>query len=124
VGKFTFISSKLITNAIRQIPKSLDEQAVIQGIPLFRRIQKILIPIILPSLFAAFVISFIFSFGELGLTIMLYPPGAEIMPVKVFTIMANAPQSLVSSMTLIVFSITLLLITIFYLIFEKGLKKT
>lgn len=118
VGKFSFISSKLIGNAIKQIPVSLMEVADIQGVSFFRRIQKILIPLITPTLFVAFIISFIFCLGELGTTIMLYPPGTEIMPIKVYTIMANAPQSLTSSMTLIVYSITLLLITIFYFIFK------
>ncbi|MCP5062841.1 MAG: iron ABC transporter permease, partial [Ignavibacteriae bacterium] len=122
VGKFSFISSKLIGNAIKQIPKSLDEAAQIQGITFFVRLWKISIPIILPTLFVAFVISFIFSLGELGTTIMLYPPGTEIMPIKVFTIMANAPQALTSSMTLIVFSITLLIIVTFYLIAKPFIK--
>lgn len=122
VGKFSFISAKLIGNAIKQIPKSLDEAAQIQGITFFVRLWKILVPIILPTLFVAFVISFIFSLGELGTTIMLYPPGTEIMPIKVFTIMANAPQALTSSMTLIVFSITLLIIITFYLIAKPFIK--
>ncbi len=123
VGKFSFISSKLIGNAIKQIPNSLDEAAQIEGVTFFSRLRKILIPMILPTLFVAFIISFIFSLGELGTTIMLYPPGTEIMPIKVFTIMANAPQSLTSSMTLIVFSITLLLITGLYFIVKTFFKK-
>jgi iron(III) transport system permease protein len=53
---------------------------------------------------------------------MLYPPGTEIMPIKVFTIMANAPQALSSSMTLIVFSITLLIIASFYFIAKPFIK--
>ena len=122
VGKFSFISAKLISNAIKQIPNSLDEAAQIEGIKSFARLQKILIPLIMPTLFVAFIISFIFSLGELGTTIMLYPPGTEIMPIKVFTIMANAPQSLTSSMTLIVFSITLLIITGFYFIVKPFVK--
>ncbi len=122
VGKFTFISAKLIENAIKQIPNSLDEAAQIQGIPFFTRQIKILIPLIMPTLFVAFIISFIFSLGELGTTIMLYPPGTEIMPIKVFTIMANAPQSLTSSMTLIVFLITLLLITSLYFLVKPFIK--
>ena len=122
VGKFSFIASKLIGNAIKQIPKSLEEAAQIEGVPFFARLQKILIPLIIPTLFVTFVISFIFSLGELGTTIMVYPPGTEIMPIKVFTIMANAPQSLTSSMTLIVFSTTLLIITIFFFIMKLFIK--
>lgn len=122
VGKFSFISAKLISNAIKQIPKSLDEAAQIEGITFFKRQQKILIPLIMPTLFVAFIISFIFSLGELGTTIMVYPPGTEIMPIKVFTIMANAPQSLTSSMTLIVFSITLGLIAGFYFMLKPFVR--
>lgn len=123
VGKFSFISSKLIGNAIKQIPTSLDEAAQINGIKFHARLRKILIPLIMPTIFASFIISFIFCLGELGITIMLYPPGTEIMPIKVFTIMANAPQSLTSSMTLIVFSNTLLIITGFYLVAKLLFNK-
>ncbi len=118
-GKFSFIAAKLIENAIKQIPKSLDEAAQIEGIALSRRIQMILLPLIMPALFAAFVINFIFCFGDLGATIMVYPPGTEIMPIKVFTLMANAPQALVGSMTLIIFSITLLIIGVLYPLFAR-----
>lgn len=122
VGKFSFISAKIIGNAVKQIPNSLDEAAQIEGIILFTRLQKILIPLIKPALFVSFIISFIFSLGELGTTIMVYPPGTEIMPIKVFTIMANAPQSLTSSMTLIVFSVTLLIIISFYFAVKPVIK--
>ncbi len=121
-GKFSFISAKLIGNAVKQIPVSLDEAAQIQGIRYSARLFKILIPLVLPSLFAAFMIGFIFSLGEMGTTIMVYPPGTEIMPIKMFTIMANASQELVGSLSLIVFSITLLAITIFYFIVKPVYK--
>jgi ABC-type Fe3+ transport system permease subunit len=123
-GKFSFISAKLIGNAIGQIPVSLYEAAAVAGIPLYKQISKILLPLIMPSVFAAFVIAFILSFGELGTTIMLYPPGTEILPIKVFTLSANAPQSITSSMSLIVFLLMLLLVGSFYLIYKFFLKKS
>ena len=123
IGKFSFIASKLIANSLKQIPKSLDETAQVIGISKFSRIRKVLLPAILPTIFVAFMISFILSTGELGTTIMLYPPGTEIMPIKIFTISANATQSLTSSMTLIVFSFILLLISGFYFIFRRFLGR-
>ncbi len=122
VGKFSYIATKLISNALKQLPNSLDEVAQIAGITLLSRQRKIIIPLISPSLFAAFIISFIFCLGELGTTIMLYPPGTEMLPIKVFTMMANAPQSLISSMTLIVFSVTLLIMTTFYFAMKLLVK--
>jgi len=118
IAKFSFISTKLIANSIKQIPESLIETAQIIGVKRLSSITKIVLPLIMPSLFITFIIIFIFSFGELGTTIMLFPPGTEILPIKVFTIMANAPQSLTSAMTLIVFAITLLIISALYLIFK------
>ncbi len=120
VGKFAFISSKIIGNSLKQIPKSTQETAMVMGVNPVSRVYKILLPQISTALFAAFIIGFILSLGELGTSIMLYPPGTEIMPIKVFTISANATQALTSSMTLIVFSVTMILISAFYFLFLKS----
>ena len=122
IGKFSFIPAKLIGNAIKQIPYSLEEAAQIEGIGYYRRMQKIVLPLLLPALFVAGIINFIFFLGELGTTIMLYPPGTEIMPIKVFTIMANSPQSLTSSMSLIVFSVTFIAIAILYFLAKPFIR--
>ena len=105
------------------MPKSLEEAAVIQGIGFFKRMQKIVIPLVLPAIFASFIINFLFCFGDLGTSIMVYPPGTEIMPIKVFTIMANASESLTSSMALIVFMVTILLVSLLFFIFKKIIAK-
>jgi ABC-type Fe3+ transport system permease subunit len=122
-AKFAFIPAKLLSNAVRQIPQSMRDAARIAGAGEWRIVRTILLPIIKPALFAAFIISFIFSLGELGTAIMVYPPGTEIMPIKVFTIMANAPQSLTASMNLIVFLISLLIIVGFSLLVQIFLRK-
>jgi len=119
IAKYGFISAKLMGNAIKQIPSSLNEVAKIQGIGSIKRISFITIPLILPAIFASFIINFLFCLGDLGTTIIVYPPGAEIMPIKIFTIMANAPESLTGSMVLIVFLFTILIILILFIIFKK-----
>jgi len=124
VGKFSFIATKIITNSMKQLPKSLYESAVIQGTSSWSIVFRILLPILWPAFFAAFMLSFIFALGELGITIMVYPPGTEIMPIKVFTIMANAPQAITASMNLIVFSLTLLLIATFSFIAKLFQNKS
>lgn len=106
LGRFIFISEKLLANAIKQIPVSFEESAQLIGANFFLRIRKILFPLISDGIFAAFLIGFIFCLGELGTTILVYPPGTSVMPIKVYTIMANAPQSLTSAMSLIVLLIT------------------
>ncbi len=123
VGKFAFISEKLIENGLKQIPKSFIESAEILGASETSMLRRIITPLLLPSLFAAFLLVFIFSLGELGTAIMVYPPGTELMSIKVFTLMANASQSFTASMSLLVFSLTLAVIGIFGLGAAYSLKK-
>ena len=108
LGKFVFISHKLIGNALMQIPKSLEESAEMMGAGFFKRMQKIVLPLIADKLFIVFLIGFIFSLGELGATILVYPAGSAVMGIKLYTIMANAPQSLVSAMSLVILLVTVL----------------
>ncbi len=106
LGRFIFISEKIISNAIKQIPPSFEEAAQLSGAGFVLRIRKILLPLIAEGLVAAFLLGFIFSLSELGTTILVYPPGTSVMPITVYTIMANAPQSLTSALSLIVLFIT------------------
>lgn len=123
LGKFGFIASRIIGNGIKQIPVSLEEAAVVMGIPSWKIFLRISLPLMIPSLFAAFVLSFILCLGELGATMLVYPPGTELMPVKTFTISANAPEALTSSMTLINLGVTVLLILLFFIAGKWLFKK-
>ncbi|MCX2679398.1 iron ABC transporter permease [Galbibacter sp. EGI 63066] len=122
-AKFGFIASRITGNSIKQIPVSLGEAASVMGISSQKIFLKIHLPLMLPSLFTTFVLSFILCLGELGATVMVYPPGMELMPVKTFTISANAPQALTSSMTLINLGVTTVLLLLFFIIGKYVFKK-
>lgn len=125
IAKFLFIAVKLIENALKKIPDSLDEAAQIAGISLFGRITKIFLPLTMQTVFTTFIIIFIFSISELGTTVMVYPPGSELMQVKIFTLSANASQSLTSGMSLIVFILILIVMGVLFLVNKiiKNKKK-
>ena len=110
LGKFIFISHKLISNALLQIPKSIEESAEIMGAGFFMRMRTIILPLIADKLFIIFIIGFIFCLGELGATIVVYPAGSALMGIKLYTIMANAPQSLISAMSLVILLVTILVV--------------
>ena len=44
------------------------------------------LPLIAPYLIAAFSLSFALSMGELGATVMVYPPGWVTLPVGIFAL--------------------------------------
>ncbi len=122
-GRFAFIATKIVENSLKQIPASFKEVAILSGASEKSFTLKILLPLVSPALFAAFVSGFVFGFGELGATVMLYPPGSEIMSIKVFTVAANAPQNLTSAMTLTVFTVTLFFVSVFFFAGKKITKK-
>jgi len=123
LARFGFIASRIIGNGIKQVPASFEDAARIMGISPATRFYRITLPLLFPALFTTFVLSFVLCLGELGTAIMVYPPGTELMPVKIFTISANAPQALTSSMTLINFAVVLVFILVFLFIGKIIFKK-
>jgi len=75
---------RMITAALRQLPKSLDDAAYISGASEITVIWKILAPLLGPIALAAGFIVFAISTRELVSSIMLAPPGVETVATFVF----------------------------------------
>lgn len=123
LARFVFVSQKILSASLRQIPDSYDEAARLMGVSGFVRFIKIQLPLVSEGVFNAFCICFLFCLCELGASIMVYPPGTSLLPVKVFTIMANSSEQLVNSMIVVVLTATLLIILVLLLI-KRLLFKT
>jgi ABC-type Fe3+ transport system permease subunit len=46
------------------------------------------------------VISFILAFGEVGTSILVAPPGESTLPIRVYTLTANAPPGQIAALAL------------------------
>ncbi len=68
-----------ITPEYEQIAESL-------GARPWYRLRHVTLPLLMPYLIAAFSLSFALSMGELGATVMVYPPGWVTLPVGIFGI--------------------------------------
>ncbi len=123
IGKFTFVASRMIGNSIRQIPYSLEEAAELSGANFLSRFWYILFPLILEGFFAAFIVCFIFCLGEMATTIVIYPPGNALLPVKIATSMHNTPDGLISAMVFIILLLTFSLLGILYVIKKYFIKR-
>ena len=75
---------RMITSALRQLPKSLDDAAYINGAREVTVIFKVLGPLLAPIALAAGFIVFAISTRELVSSIMLAPPGVETVATFVF----------------------------------------
>jgi iron(III) transport system permease protein len=57
-------------------------------------------------------IGFIFCLRDLGASMLVYPPGEDTLPVRIFTLMANGAPSLISALCVMLVAVTLLALCI------------
>lgn len=71
---------------IARLPAGIEEIAGSLGATPTRVLARVTLPMLLPHLRAAAALGFALSMGELGATIMIYPPGWITAPVEIFSL--------------------------------------
>jgi iron(III) transport system permease protein len=108
MARFVPVAALMLSASNRHIPTSSEEAARLAGARWPRVFMRIVIPQMRAGIAAAFVVVFIFVFGELGATVLVAPPGESTLPVRVYTLIANAPASEVAALALIQSAIVLI----------------
>ncbi len=112
-----------ISSGLRQINTSLEEVAFLNVTSWTKVIRKIVLPLSRPSLIAGFLIVFILSFGDLGTTLLIIPPGRETIPIKIYNLMHYGADQLVAALSLILITIIFTFSGLF-LFFNKKFAKS
>ncbi len=73
----------------------------LHGVSWIRYFFHVLLPWLLPACGVSFLLTGLLSSAEVGTVLLLRPPGADSLPVSLFTVMANAPESLVAALCLL-----------------------
>ncbi len=110
------------TSGLKQVNPRLEEVAFLTTTRWTKVIRRIVIPLSKHSLIAGFFIAFILSFGELGTTLLVLPPGRETVPIKIYNLMHYGADQMVAALCLILIVIILAFSGLF-LIFHKRLIK-
>ena len=83
VSAFTYGN---VSAGLARLPPDYEQVAESLGARPFYRLRRVTLPLLAPYLIAAFSLSFALSMGELGATVMVYPPGWVTMPVVIFAL--------------------------------------
>ncbi len=75
-----------VTAGLARLPADVEQVAESLGARPGYRLWRVTLPLLAPYLIAAFSLSFALSMGELGATVMVYPPGWVTMPVGIFAL--------------------------------------
>ncbi len=100
LAQYSALASRVSVSTLAQVPAAMEEAAQVAGAGWLRRMARIVVPLSWKGILGAWLISFIFCLRDTGISMMVYPPGRDTLPVRIFTLMANGSTSLVASLCL------------------------
>jgi iron(III) transport system permease protein len=101
LARFVPVAALMVAANLRRVPLSHEEAAAVSGAGWLRTMTHVVLPQIRLGLLAAWVIVFILAFGELGASVLVTPPGESTLPIRTYTLIANAPPSQVAALALL-----------------------
>ncbi|MGH7493173.1 MAG: ABC transporter permease [bacterium] len=101
LARFFILTERMFLSTFKQIPMAFEEAARMEGASTRQVWANVLFPLSARTVVAAWIIAFIFCFGELATTIMVYPAGGATLPIRLYTIMANSPENVTAAMSII-----------------------
>jgi iron(III) transport system permease protein len=100
LARFTPVAALILGTTIRSVAASQEEAAAIGGASWRRTMFRIVLPQVSSGLAAVWVIAFVLAFGEVGTSILVAPPGESTLPIRVYTLTANAPPGHTATLAL------------------------
>jgi ABC-type Fe3+ transport system permease subunit len=98
--RFFPISALIALRAWASLPPSWNMVAAVHGVSLWRYVRKVMIAFLAPSFVMSLLAASLLAASDIVTTLLLHPPGASSLPLSIFTIMANAPESIVATLCL------------------------
>ncbi len=99
-----------VSAGLARLSPDFEEVASILGARPGYLLRNVTLPMIAPYLIAAFGLSFALSMGELGATVMVYPPGWVTLPVAIFGLTDRGDIFSGAALTMILVATTLALL--------------
>ena len=104
VSAFTFGS---VSAGLARLSPDYEEIAASLGAGPAYLLRRITLPLVAPYLIGAFSLSFALSMGELGATMMVYPPGWVTLPVGIFGLTDRGDVFAGAALTILLIAVTL-----------------
>lgn len=108
LAQYALLPMRMMAASLQRIPPSLEQAAQLSGASWFMILRDILAPMAKRGLVATWMIAYVFCLRDVGISMVVYPPGSDTLPVRTLTLMANGASSLIAA--LCVFLIVLMLL--------------
>ncbi len=101
------------------IHRELEESSATCGGSWGQTVRKILVPLMLPSLFAGWIYIFLITIRELGVVLLLYSPGSQVISVTIWELWENGRIGELAAFSLVITAGTVLLAMIFHKLAQR-----
>jgi iron(III) transport system permease protein len=112
VGTFIPFGVRAILPSLSQIDPSLEESGQLCGLSWFRVFGRVVVPLIRPSLIAAWLLFFLLCIKELPLSILLYGEGTRVLSISIFDFWAEGHFNEAAAIATLQIAATTLVVTI------------
>ncbi|MCK4390430.1 MAG: iron ABC transporter permease [Desulfobacterales bacterium] len=107
-AKYLPLAQRVLADHIRQIPLEMEEIAFLSQLSWTKSLCRIVWPLARPGFLVAWAVTYIFCLSELGGTLLVIPPGADTMPVRLYNIMHYGSSSLLAALGLVLIMMTII----------------
>lgn len=116
---------RYLAPGMAQIKDELEEAATASGASFIQSFRRIFIPLLMPSLLAAFVYAMIVAFREISAAIFLYTSNTEVVSVQVYDLYSNGSYPVVAALGVVLVVFLSLLAGLAWLIGSRfGIRRT
>jgi iron(III) transport system permease protein len=115
---------RYIVPGLAAIKDELEEAATSSGASWFQGFWRIFVPLLVPSLLAAFLYSMIVSFREISAAIFLYSTGTEVVSVQIYDLFRNGDYPVVAALgIMMVIFLVILVVLVQFVSRAVGIKQ-
>jgi iron(III) transport system permease protein len=108
LAQYAVLPTRTASAFLDRIPRSLEQAAQLSGASWGVTLRDIVVPLARHGLILMWIISYVFCLRDLGVSILVYPPGEDTLPVRILTLMANGTPSLIAALCVLLIAVTLI----------------
>jgi iron(III) transport system permease protein len=115
---------RYIVPGMAAIKDELEEAATSSGANWLQSFWKVFVPLLMPSLLAAFLYSMIVSFREISAAIFLYSSGTEVVSVQIYDLYRNGTYPVVAALGIVMVIFLVILVALVQILSRAvGIKQ-
>ncbi len=122
-GRYAILAVRSSAVAFAQSSPQLEEAGQVAGASFLRRLVMLVLRPHWRGLALAFLLTLVFCMRDLDTVILFYPPGAEPLTVRLFTLEANGPPRLVAALALVQVVLVAGAVTVGSLLLSLGARR-